>query len=83
MTVKIPSIILNSDDGRSLNKPPFDITFSGTVEIKRRYNVFSLLHYFELAPSRADENVMSNRSAKIGVKIIKEPVTGVWELVVS
>jgi len=67
MTLKMPSIILNSDGGRSLSKPSFDITFSGTVETKRSCNMFSLLHYFELAPSRADENVMSNRSAKIGV----------------
>jgi perosamine synthetase len=34
--------------------------------------MFSLLHYFELALSRADENVMSNRSAKIGVKALSE-----------
>ena len=68
MIVKPPSIISNSDGGRSLNKPTFDITFSGTVETKRRCNMFSLLHYYELAPSRADENVMSNCSAKIGVK---------------
>jgi hypothetical protein len=67
MTVKIPSIILNSDGSRSLNKPSFDITFSGTAETKRRCNMFSLLRYFWLALSRADENVMSNRSAKIGV----------------
>jgi hypothetical protein len=30
--------------------------------------MFSLLRYFWLALSRADENVMSNRSAKIGVE---------------
>jgi hypothetical protein len=68
MTVKIPSIILNSDGSRSLNKPSFDITFSGTAETKKRCNMFSLLRYLWLALSRADENVMSNRSAKIGVK---------------
>ena len=68
MTVKIPSMISNSDSGRSLIKPSFDITFSGTVETKRSCNMLSLLHYFYLAPSRADENRMSNCSAKIGVE---------------
>jgi len=68
MIVKMPWNIFISDSSKILIKPSFDITFSGTVETKRIYNMFSLLHYFEPAPSRADENVMSNRSAKIGVK---------------
>ena len=41
MTVKIPSIISNSDGGISLNKPSFSITFSGTVETKRCGNMLS------------------------------------------
>lgn len=58
--------IFTFDGSRCLSKPSFDIRFSGTVESKRNCNMFSLLHYFEQAPSKADENVMSNRSAKIG-----------------
>ena len=64
--MKFPGHIFHFDHGRSLNIPSFDIRISETGKTKRICNIFSLLHYFYMERWRADENLISNRSAKIG-----------------
>ena len=66
--VKMPWNIFISDGSRILIKPSFDIIISGTVMANLICNMFSLLRIYRSALCNANENVISNCSAKIGVE---------------
>ena len=58
--------------GASLSDPSFDIKVLEIAATDPCCNLFSLLHYKPSATSKADEHLISNRSAKIAVKWIKQ-----------
>jgi hypothetical protein len=69
MIVKMPWNIYISDSSKIIIKPPFDIRISGTAMAKLICNMLSLLRYYRSALCNADENLISNCSAKIGVEL--------------
>ncbi len=71
--------VLISGDGRIYSKPLFHIRFLRAIVDKLICNIPHLLHYIKSARREANENLISNRSAKIGVKHLNKNMQAVLQ----
>jgi AAA15 family ATPase/GTPase len=62
------SVVLNFNNGIILSIPSFDIRNFQNLTTRHNPNYLLLLLYIRLASYVATKNLISNRSAKIGVK---------------
>lgn len=67
------SVVLNFNNGIILSIPSFDIRNFQNLTTRHNPNYLLLLLYIRLASYVATKNLISNRSAKIGVKSILLP----------